>query len=344
MGIFRIFLAASVLNGHLPVHSEELFLNAGVAVMCFFVVSGFYMALVINEQYALQPRWRRRFALNRFLRLYPGYLAALALVGVINVTVHSQLLPGWQGGALLPLLNFTIVGQDWFMLARDHGVLNVGNPVLIQPAWSIAAELTLYLLAALCFRGHKAILATLTAGILAWFIADAAGLAGPDFDMRFTPKIAPVFTLGAVGWVAYTLVRDLPVKLLAAGAVATGGALVWHRLSGLHSQADLLWLYVLLAAACPFIFALTRHSSLDRMLGDLSYPLYLVHHPIILAAIASGLLGASLVATSAIASVAAAVVIVLAIERPVERLRRLIRSGRDKPKADINAPGVVRTG
>ncbi len=56
MGILRIFLALSVLMHHVPNH-KIAFLHAGVAVTAFFIISGFYMTLVINEYSAPKVNW-----------------------------------------------------------------------------------------------------------------------------------------------------------------------------------------------------------------------------------------------------------------------------------------------
>jgi peptidoglycan/LPS O-acetylase OafA/YrhL len=61
LGVLRILLALSVLLWHVP-GSHLRLLNAQVVVLLFFVISGFYMALVIDEKYAPSgPGWIRRF-------------------------------------------------------------------------------------------------------------------------------------------------------------------------------------------------------------------------------------------------------------------------------------------
>jgi peptidoglycan/LPS O-acetylase OafA/YrhL len=52
MGLLRMLLAFSVLTSHM--HGRGIFgfriLSGGLAVECFFMISGFYMALVLNEK------------------------------------------------------------------------------------------------------------------------------------------------------------------------------------------------------------------------------------------------------------------------------------------------------
>ena len=51
MGVLRCLLALSVLLAH-DVDGWFKLIDGAVAVQCFFLISGFYMALVLNERYA----------------------------------------------------------------------------------------------------------------------------------------------------------------------------------------------------------------------------------------------------------------------------------------------------
>lgn len=51
MGLIRLFLALSVVVHHLGSERPFWWVHAGVAVILFYMVSGFYMALVLNEKY-----------------------------------------------------------------------------------------------------------------------------------------------------------------------------------------------------------------------------------------------------------------------------------------------------
>ena len=79
MGTLRFLLALSVAYGHLT--KLPSFPSSDVAVQSFFVISGFYMALVLNEKYGLGSYWL--FISNRLLRLWPAYAAVLILSFVV---------------------------------------------------------------------------------------------------------------------------------------------------------------------------------------------------------------------------------------------------------------------
>src|SRR5262245_45783840 len=75
MGLLRFFLALSVAVWHIPGPAFKL-MYASVAVICFFIVSGFYMAMVLTERYDKAGE----FYWARFTRLYPAYFAMAAVM------------------------------------------------------------------------------------------------------------------------------------------------------------------------------------------------------------------------------------------------------------------------
>src|ERR1017187_7738113 len=85
MGILRMLLAISVLASHL--HGKSIFgfrlIYGNLAVQCFFMISGFYMALVLNEKYTRRTDYIP-FLLQRCLRLYPAYFFVLFLTLVVE--------------------------------------------------------------------------------------------------------------------------------------------------------------------------------------------------------------------------------------------------------------------
>ena len=75
MGSLRLFLALSVALGHFGMPLG--FPTSDIAVQSFYVISGFYMALVLNEKYGPGTYWL--FISNRLLRLWPTYIVVLVL-------------------------------------------------------------------------------------------------------------------------------------------------------------------------------------------------------------------------------------------------------------------------
>src|SRR4051812_44894507 len=94
MGIIRLLLALAVL---LMMHSTPLFgikmINGAWAVQSFYVISGFYMALVLNEKYARGRRGYGEFILQRLMRLLPAYWFCVIASIVLGLTGWGTILP-----------------------------------------------------------------------------------------------------------------------------------------------------------------------------------------------------------------------------------------------------------
>ena len=82
MGLVRVALALAVLLSHLPLASYK-FLSGGLAVQSFFIVSGFYMALVLGGKY----KDVGLFYSNRLLRLFPTYFVTCALAALTVLSI-----------------------------------------------------------------------------------------------------------------------------------------------------------------------------------------------------------------------------------------------------------------
>src|SRR5687767_8568339 len=154
------------------------FVDGAAAVEAFYVISGFYMFLILSEKYTSY----RVFIVNRLLRLFPVYFAILLLTGAIGawlaVAGKPQLTPGlglWleygnrlSPGALLyfGLANLTILGQDWvyflgydfasqsFYWTSDFSKVTPVLPyfTLVPQAWTLSLEIMFYVAAPFLLR------------------------------------------------------------------------------------------------------------------------------------------------------------------------------------------------
>src|SRR2546430_17049072 len=91
MGALRFILAISVAYGHAGDFLGFPLIPGDTAVQCFYAVSGFYMALVLNGKY--RPESSSYFLLisNRFARLFPAFAAVLCLTFLFTAVVSPML-------------------------------------------------------------------------------------------------------------------------------------------------------------------------------------------------------------------------------------------------------------
>jgi len=306
VGALRLYLALCVVAAHsaglpFPVHSGT------EAVQIFFLISGFNMSLVRDRYPSARRFWR-----SRFLRIYlPAWtvLAATVLACVLAGLAKGKwlALQAWptalahqgMGGVVYALLaNITLIGQDWAMFlgaspaAGLHFVSDFWQDphplwqlLALPQMWSVGLEVSFYLLVPLLWKRSTRGLLLLVAGTTAFRVAGYAflGLGRDPWDNRFLPFELGVFVLGMVLQRRGSRSRlPLPARfatrtlLLVAGflALAQVQSLVDGRL-GAHWAA--LVFLPLWAVALPELFDATRHCPSDRLLGDLSYPVYLVH-------------------------------------------------------------------
>jgi peptidoglycan/LPS O-acetylase OafA/YrhL len=305
MGAIRILLALSVVVWHVPGAQHRL-LNAAVAVLLFFVVSGFYMALVINEKYAPSgPGWIKRFYLARFLRLYPAYIAMCAVMVAWFTYWPSPNAFTWRlpvppaEQLLLALINIGIVGQDLYELVNHIGADRVRslfgasffNPafMLVGQAWSLSSEIFFYALAPFVVRSPLRLVAVLAISLAIRFGLVSAGWTGGFWSYWFIPSTMCMFTLGSLSYFIYRRIAGWRWSVLI-GRSALAFMIGWLvGLSLLYGIAlpkgnvnsldePRFWIaYLTFAAVLPFVFCATKRVAVDRMIGDLSYPLYLVH-------------------------------------------------------------------
>jgi peptidoglycan/LPS O-acetylase OafA/YrhL len=316
MGLFRLALAWSVLLGHSGGHGflGLPFLDRQLAVQCFFMISGFYMALVLNEKY-LGPGRYWVFVQQRFLRLYPTYFILLVMILLIDGAIslvghapyasiepwadHGQVLaPGTI--ALLVAANLVVLGQDIVSLLylntvtgqialfhQGDNLLSAHWFILNRPSWSLSVEFFFYLLAPLLVcRTVLVQAAVLLASVaLRLWLAHVLGHADGDaWTYAFFPPNLGFFLAGSLGYVFYRnfrprLEEELPkyrwTFYLFAAFVAT-----YNRLPFAH---ELGFVFIpLVALMVPVLFCAFRKNRVDRLIGELSYPFYLIHEHVLI--------------------------------------------------------------
>ncbi|PTQ67909.1 acyltransferase [Pseudomonas sp. GV071] len=314
MGVLRLFLALSVVFHHIP-QSPFHWLHGSVAVIGFFMVSGFYMTLVINEKYRMaEGPWITRFYLSRAFRIFPVYLAVVLAVVLWYFVSHTPSVftanmgHGFWGQLSLVWMNLFIFGQDWHQLtafslaehdvngytafmAGHFGTAYFGNSMmLIGQAWTLAIELLFYLLAPFVVHSRRRIVVLFLASLLvrAAFRPLADTFNPLAWGYYFFPSVLCFFLMGSLAYYLYRHVNQrawankaaLPVNLLLLSGVlyvmAVKGYPIIEKATGYDTVA--LWLrYGAFALCLPFVFLLWKNNRVDRWLGDFSYPVYIVH-------------------------------------------------------------------
>jgi peptidoglycan/LPS O-acetylase OafA/YrhL len=276
----RFFFAMWVLFDHTynfgPAdRAIPIFTKSGlVAVMCFFVISGFS----IHHSIARQPIG---YGARRFWRIAPTNALAVAIGWFAYVVL------GLSGGYGTPPLTPTAVQWVGSLL-----LLQCVFPVAIHflfPAWSLSIEVLYYLMAPILMKQRDSSTIVIAAALscllfILWpFIRDVY-IAEP------THLISAVAFLWAwlAGWLAYSHRGNRPMVF----CFMVGGAL------GIWAQAKFFGIVDLTSGAANLLaWAVTLVIVFFRIgvpagdkvrtafnyLGDISFPLYLLHYPVLFA-------------------------------------------------------------
>lgn len=296
------------------------------AVYVFFVLSGLVLYLSLHRHD--RDGWLT-FTARRLARLYPPIAAAVLLSAALYVLVAPAPMPALRGW--VTDLSWTEPPSP--RLLAGHLLLLDSNRfhTLDNPMWSLVVEVRLSLLFPL-----------IAAGIRRWPTATLIGCAAVSFASRhalwaghpvgkvdpfFTGQFLDLFALGA--WLAHhrasvvRWVRRVPAPL--AGLVIAAGLMEQMR----------AYPYVMYASAVLLVAASLSYPVLARLyalrplvwLGERSFSLYLVHVPLLLAALHL-LVGRvamwAILAGTLPLCLAGAELFWVAVERPSIRLSRAV--------------------
>jgi len=97
-GVYRTVLALAVAAAHLG----GLPTGAHYAVFGFFILSGYLMTLVLHQTYGYSKAGFLKYALNRALRIFPPYWAALILSALLVAALGRNQATLYHPSMFLP--------------------------------------------------------------------------------------------------------------------------------------------------------------------------------------------------------------------------------------------------
>jgi peptidoglycan/LPS O-acetylase OafA/YrhL len=339
IGTIRFVLACMVLVSHTRGYPFGKLPDPGLsAIVAFFFLSGFLMPATLETNYSDSFfRQSARYYLNRFLRIFPIYWAALIAVWGVLFFFPSTAAPYYLNSA-------TSFIQNWLLLGLNQSMIWHHDQRFIGPAWTLDVELQYYLIAPF------AILLARKVPVLAGILLCAGSVMGLYYLRRPTG------------------LDDIDRSLLTWGVFFAAGFLSYWKLGWIRTHigskrifyASMLtfvaafaaaffsaaWSHWLLACALMLLilFALVadiKSSKTDVFLGDLSYPVFILHAVVtttgIPAAIAASIAPGSVPIHTVVIFLCTMPIAVLAhfaIAKPLDRLRRKLKT---RPEPDLHA-------
>lgn len=253
----RFLLAMCVMIGHsymvYPLTDEQLILKVGgiPAVLGFFIISGYSIAHSIYD--APQGYLKRRF-----LRIMPLYYASIIFA----------LLPVVFYGYSILLTSERIISMPqqtdilWLLIFMQGGA--IVTPLLLSPLWSISCEMLYYCMAPWLRRKESLLILAIGVVSLAQYFILTVHM---EVILAFTDMfIAPLALAWA--WLGGFLYYRNPKSKVTLGLLWLGAAFTFHLTFALA---------LVLVLNAHRIKLSPRMQRVMVYLGDISYPLYLVH-------------------------------------------------------------------
>ena len=278
-----------------------------VAVETFYMISGFYMALILNEKYTGKGSYKK-FISSRFFRIFPVYwFVLLAVFGLSVMLYFINDQPLFLGRyisnynclsastiAFFVLENVCVIGQESLYFLRLDELCkpdltfhvfsynHTGYQYLLVPqAWSISLEFMFYLIAPFLVTRHIKWQALLVlVGISAKiFFANKYYLYFDPWTYRFFPFELAFFVAGSIAYKVYKRIETKSISnhigtiLL---LICLSILFVFDEIA-VKDEIKTSVFYILCLGSLPFIFSSFKNNSMDRYIGELSFSIYISH-------------------------------------------------------------------
>lgn len=279
-GTYRTLLAIMVIMLHLG----GMPVIGGYAVFGFYVLSGYLMTLIMHRNYGYTRGGVARYALNRFLRIYPIYWVSCLFSLLLIYSFGEDFVRGFHSSIYIPN-DLASISRNFFLFFPA-----LEDPRLTPPAWALTVEIFYYIAIGLGVSRSRSI--TLIWLFLSVVYTVSVNFLGLDWSYKysFIPAASLPFATGALIFHNRNQLIGIVERRFASGympsflfALVLANWLIGFLLGSLRGFSFYIN-YILCTAALitllnkrslPFI-----SSRLDKTLGDFSYPIYLFHYQI----------------------------------------------------------------
>jgi peptidoglycan/LPS O-acetylase OafA/YrhL len=279
-GTYRTLLAVMVIFLHLG----GMPVIGGYAVFGFYILSGYLMTLIMHKNYGYSRVGLARYAANRFLRIYPIYWLSCLV---------SLLLIHFLGEGYVRNYHSSIYYPDDPIAIIRNLVLffpSLNEPRLTPPAWALTVEIFFYICIGLGLSRSRKITA-------AWFILSIVYALlvnimelGWNYKYFFIPAASLPFSTGAMVFHYREELAALFNRYLGGSYVPSilFSLVLVNWAAGFHMDSLRGFSFYINYILCAMILvALLERRSLplisrrmDKVLGDFSYPVYLIHYQV----------------------------------------------------------------
>lgn len=266
IGFFRFFLAFLVVISHL--YDKFIHGPAAYAVWGFFLISGYFNALVLNKKYNVFSRLKDYF-FNRVLRIYPMYIInALLGIGVLILFYKYNIISNTLNPEFYMPNSAKSILANIFLLPFWH------NGLFVPVSWALCIEFWVYFLMPIIANNKQtAILAT----ILSFIFNLSIGIYPESFTMRYTNFATCLFPF-SIGVLVYMYKDSFKRVIFPKISFFTWvlHSLIWIKFPYYPWHIG-LYISLVLTAWVVISQSIKIQNKVDNVLGGLSYDIYLLH-------------------------------------------------------------------
>lgn len=308
------------LFGYDRTYSRHWFIGS-FGVHLFFVISGYVITMSV-----LRSGSGIKFAINRFLRIYPGFLIASTFTFIFAWTVGPDILK----------VNLTDFFLTLLLIPQD-----VGHKYVDGAYWTLTVEAKFYFYVAMgyIFLGRRFWIVPAVIGILGpliFFLIPGVG------DRILLSPFISFFLFGMAAWYSMNERQHVPALILGFAGLF---AYVLNFNTIAYDGEVSLAAHATIMAGIALIFLLARYNPDIRVpvlsyLGTISYEIYLLHQVIGLEVIrrvkaATGLPDMLCALAAVLSSIALAAILYHWLEPPV---RSFFRRLTERPLKQATEP------
>ncbi|MGF6433479.1 acyltransferase family protein [Bradyrhizobium elkanii] len=340
-GAWRLLLAIFVMVQHLGINLGTSDLRAitaywvpgTIAVPVFFALSGFVIVEAAHRFYAKRPL---QFIANRALRILPLYFVTLAIsIAAIAIALSCGTEETMYSDVNAEAISLPNIVAHLYALVPTQLPLTTFE--IVPVFWAVRVEIVFYLAVGIAIAAARPLRLPFPPIILGMVLASAGtaiAFSGHTNTLyRLWASFAIQFAIGAAMYLACTWDRNFRAAMTALAGTLLGltVCLSDDMFQWTVADANRLRITATFVAMLAFTFSLLlvklkeQWERVDQRLGELSYPLYLLHIPV--AILTKLVLGSSTssVGVAAALSLVAAYFVNNSVERSVRRLRDSLR-------------------